>query len=212
MLTPITKDMGTTFVGGPGTGRTRRECWGATSKDGLWGYQRAEDVGTQWYVIHLPTNWTLIGPHGTLRSARQDTADGTALLALWRDAHRELALPEHGIGKVTNHDRARAVLTWLVEHEPRSVQIVERETEAQRLRELAGRLRAIIADLDIEFDRLMRTDDPWSRLIAVRPWALRVEYEALATTTHIAAANAAAAARDMRSADKAERMQRAQAR
>ena len=36
-------------------GRTRRECWSATSDDGVWGFQRIEDTGTPWLIVHIPT-------------------------------------------------------------------------------------------------------------------------------------------------------------
>lgn len=53
-LPKITKTYAQTFIGGPG-GRTRRECWGATTDDGLWKIERVDDVGTPWIIRHVPT-------------------------------------------------------------------------------------------------------------------------------------------------------------
>lgn len=78
-MTPVTKTMRTTFIGDPASGRTRRECWGAKSTDGVWQYERMEDEGTTWYVTHLPTGYCGDTPYGTLASARRATRSGTAL-------------------------------------------------------------------------------------------------------------------------------------
>ncbi len=56
----------------------RLENWAAASRDGVWKYERIEDTGTPWAVIHVPTgtegNW-----YGTYTAARAATADGSAL-------------------------------------------------------------------------------------------------------------------------------------
>jgi hypothetical protein len=56
----------------------RLENWAAESRDGVWKYERMEDTGTLWAVLHVPTgtegNW-----YGTLTAAREATADGSAL-------------------------------------------------------------------------------------------------------------------------------------
>lgn len=43
-----------TMIGGPG-GRRRRECWSATTTDGVWSIERQEMTGTPWEVFHHPT-------------------------------------------------------------------------------------------------------------------------------------------------------------
>ena len=70
-LAPHSKIMWPTFTSGPG-GRTRNECWGAASKSGAWFYERTEEPGTPWVVIHLPTGdiWERFG---TLADARRAT-------------------------------------------------------------------------------------------------------------------------------------------
>jgi hypothetical protein len=140
-------------------GRPRRECWGATSRDGRWCYERAADPTTRWYVIHNPTGWTITGGHGSLPRARAATASADALLDLWVDAHRELGLPDDRGHTVTNHDRARAVLTWLADHEPVVLAAAELLGESSRLRAAAGAL------LDVSTDLVYRRagDDPAER-------------------------------------------------
>lgn len=78
-MTPVFKKTRNTFIGGPDSGRTRRECWSATSADGTWLYERMEDEGTSWYVTYLPTGYCGDTPYGTLTSARRATHSGTAL-------------------------------------------------------------------------------------------------------------------------------------
>jgi len=64
----------------------RLENWAASSRDGEWKYERIEDTGTPWAVIHVPTGTE--GPwYGTLTAARASTADGSALV----DVERRLA-------------------------------------------------------------------------------------------------------------------------
>ncbi len=197
--------MGTTV--GQWARTARRQCWSADSLDGMWAYQRAEDEGTRWYLIHIPTGWTLIGGHGTLRAARADTATGDAFLDLWLDAHWTLTQPAYGIGDVDSHDRARAVLTWLADDEPRLVQVAAHRTESRRLRESAARCRAVSDDLGRRFDETMRAnpEDIGNKLLAGRLWALRAECDSRATDLHIRAANLAEAAQMLRRADLADR-------
>jgi hypothetical protein len=45
-----------------------RECWSATSTDGVWTFSREETPGTPWIVRHNPTGW--IGWFGSLPKAR----------------------------------------------------------------------------------------------------------------------------------------------
>lgn len=80
-LVPIcNKKMMDTFVRGPGS-RTRRECWEATSVDGVWVFEREESSGTPWMLYHYPTR-TLVSVHGSLRKARRFVASGGAETAL----------------------------------------------------------------------------------------------------------------------------------
>ena len=55
----------------------RLENWAAKSDDGLWKYDRVEDVGTPWEVTYLPTGEEFLSP--SLPKARASTADGSAL-------------------------------------------------------------------------------------------------------------------------------------
>jgi hypothetical protein len=61
----------------------RVEAWAAASRDGVWKYERIEDTGTLWTVIHVPTG--IEGDYyGTLTAAREATADGSALAYIER--------------------------------------------------------------------------------------------------------------------------------
>lgn len=86
-MTPVTRSMRTTYIGGPDSGRTRKECWSATSTDGSWSYERLEDQGTTWSVTHLHTGCTCDVPYRSLNAARRATASGATL----RDMRRERA-------------------------------------------------------------------------------------------------------------------------
>jgi hypothetical protein len=59
----------------------RIEAWAAVSDDGVWKYERIEDTGTLWAVVHVPTgieaDWC-----GTLTAARETTANGVAFGAV----------------------------------------------------------------------------------------------------------------------------------
>jgi hypothetical protein len=70
-----------TFVGGPTSRRTRRECWAATSSDGVWHAERIEDVGTPWVLMHLPTR-TDLGLFSTLERVKAYVMTGRADQAL----------------------------------------------------------------------------------------------------------------------------------
>jgi hypothetical protein len=78
-MTPVVRQTTITYIGGPSSGRTRRECWNATSEDGTWDYSRIEDDGTNWYVTHNPTGYQGDQPYLTLDSARRATCSGAAL-------------------------------------------------------------------------------------------------------------------------------------
>ena len=56
----------------------RLENWSAESRDGVWKYERIEDTGTLWTVLHVPTG-TEGAYYGTLTAARAATANGSAL-------------------------------------------------------------------------------------------------------------------------------------
>jgi hypothetical protein len=65
----------------------RIEAWAAVSDDGVWKYERIEDTGTLWSVIHVPTGIEA-DCCGTLTAAREMTANGTALASVERqEAH-----------------------------------------------------------------------------------------------------------------------------
>lgn len=96
-LIPIVKDRHfATFrriVGGPSNRdgsdqRTRKECWGAHSTDGVWRFDRLDDVGTPWDVTYLPDP-TIYMPHGfssLLKARRWVTRHGDAYIAQVRQA------------------------------------------------------------------------------------------------------------------------------
>ena len=94
----------------------------AFSRDGLWGYHHAEDVGTRWYLVHMPTGWMPLQSYSSLSRARTATADGSALAILAADAFHALstAPPENDIC-----DLARALLTWLADHAPEALIVKE---------------------------------------------------------------------------------------
>jgi hypothetical protein len=121
-LTPITSDLAPTRrrQNDPTAGH-RRETWTAHSTCGTWSYERAEIAGTPWQVRHLPTGYLTDELWSTLDDARHDTAQPSIWGTLGRDALWVLAAyPEVGGGpsSVTAHDEARALLTWLIEHDP----------------------------------------------------------------------------------------------
>jgi hypothetical protein len=75
-LRPIVKDYATTLRTSRGReGQPlRRECWGAVTTDGEWGFERIEDVGTPWIVVHHPRTpqaETATCTFGTLKAARE---------------------------------------------------------------------------------------------------------------------------------------------
>jgi hypothetical protein len=78
-LRPITKAMAGT-IRQDGTGRIlRRECWEATTVDGEWAFERIEEPGTPWIVVHHPRTdraETASAMFGTLKSARQAVERG----------------------------------------------------------------------------------------------------------------------------------------
>lgn len=76
-LPAVTKTYRRTFVGGPASGRTRRECWSATTIDGRWTIERIEDVGTPWIVV-TADGAELPALFGTLKSALKCIATGQA--------------------------------------------------------------------------------------------------------------------------------------
>lgn len=99
-LRPIKKQMAGTFWAGTMAVR-RSECWGATTDDGLWAFERLEEPGTPWQVVHLPntpqaeiaTTW-----FGTLKSARQAVERG---LDRWLPSVQHAA---HARGEHTTRD------------------------------------------------------------------------------------------------------------
>ena len=79
MLPPITKKMHRTLrrVNDLG-GATRQECWSATTDDGVWQFERIEDVGTPWIVIHKASGLDVRMYYGNLKKCRVAVAQGWA--------------------------------------------------------------------------------------------------------------------------------------
>src|SRR5580765_4563393 len=73
VLRPIVKSFATTLRTSTGQ-PMRRECWEATTTDGLWAFERIEEPGTPWIVVHFPRTEdaeTAFCTFGTLKAARQ---------------------------------------------------------------------------------------------------------------------------------------------
>lgn len=60
-----------------GGAASRRECWRAVTDDGAWEFERQDEPGTPWAVIHRETG-TQVGLCGTLRACRQYVGSGRA--------------------------------------------------------------------------------------------------------------------------------------
>jgi len=56
----------------------RRQCWAATTTDGIWAFAREEDGTTSWTVRHLPTKTVVTGCLGSLRQCRAYVGSGEA--------------------------------------------------------------------------------------------------------------------------------------
>jgi hypothetical protein len=97
-LPPIDKRYSQTIIGEAGSGRTRRECWSATTRDGLWGFDRIEVPGTPWEVVYLPLR-APVGLTGTLRAARQMAQSMTV---------RDVIEYRLSLAEERDRDRARA--------------------------------------------------------------------------------------------------------
>ena len=61
----------------------RRECWAATTRDGVWAFKRLELPGTPWVVIHRATKEELEW-QPTLPDCREYVAEGWAQADLER--------------------------------------------------------------------------------------------------------------------------------
>jgi hypothetical protein len=57
----------------------RAEDWAAVSADGVWKYERLEEVRTPWSIQHVPSGVEVGTWAGTLAEAREMTANGSAL-------------------------------------------------------------------------------------------------------------------------------------
>ncbi len=100
---------------------TRRGLKWWKNESGSWSVYQRPDRNTLWYLVHEPTDWELVTqPYGRRTEAQAATVDTGA-------RHRELAVEakETLAGRcttvrdgVTNHDMARAVLTWLADNDP----------------------------------------------------------------------------------------------
>jgi hypothetical protein len=78
ILRPITKSHATTLRVSTGQ-PMRRECWEAVTTDGEWAFERIEEPGTPWIVVHYPRTdraETVTTMFGTLKSARQAVERG----------------------------------------------------------------------------------------------------------------------------------------
>lgn len=97
-------------------GRTRLECWSATSRDGLFLYERIDGMrGTPWQIVHVPSG--VVYPemlYGSLNAARTDTHtyEAKILAAILHEARRIAGEPSYLPGA---RDRARAAIPALEE-------------------------------------------------------------------------------------------------
>ena len=94
VLRPIIKTMATTLRARTGQ-PLRRECWEAHTTDGEWAFERIEDVGTPWILVHHPRTpdaETCVNLFGTLRAARVAVEKG------WVRLPSQLAA-DHAVGK-----------------------------------------------------------------------------------------------------------------
>lgn len=73
-LTPVT---GITRY--PSLRSGRPEAWSAVSADGVWKFERLEEVRTPWSILHVPSGIEVGSWAGTLSEAREMTANGSAL-------------------------------------------------------------------------------------------------------------------------------------
>lgn len=55
----------------------RPEIWAADSIDGVWSYQRTDEITTPWTIVHVPTGYTTLFP--SLPKARRWTAASDAI-------------------------------------------------------------------------------------------------------------------------------------
>ena len=63
----------------PGIRSGRLEAWSAVSDDGVWKFERLEEIGTPWSIVNVPTGIEVGTWAGTLSEAREMTANGSAL-------------------------------------------------------------------------------------------------------------------------------------
>lgn len=92
VLRPIEKIYATTLRARTGM-PMRRECWEAVTIDGLWAFERIEDVGTPWIVVYKPRTpdaETCFQYFGTLKSARLAVEHGWVKSpSLWIAEHAQ---------------------------------------------------------------------------------------------------------------------------
>jgi predicted lipid carrier protein YhbT len=58
--------------------RRGRECFGAETTDGVWGFDRMEDTTTSWMVVHAETKTVVADFFGSLKGCRMYVASGQA--------------------------------------------------------------------------------------------------------------------------------------
>lgn len=78
----ITRTAGRLSTTRPGTRVSDREIWEARSIDGTWTYERLEEEGTPWLVLHTPTGY--MDYFASLSKARRWTASDGAMACMKR--------------------------------------------------------------------------------------------------------------------------------
>lgn len=78
--------------------RTRMECWGATSADGRWRFDRIEEPGTPWLIVAIdpavPPGMGWVTQASSLAKAREYVARGWADTELQRRLRKMRGEPE----------------------------------------------------------------------------------------------------------------------
>lgn len=110
-MTPVVKHMANTIIGGD-IRRTQRQCWGATSVDGVWEYHREDEPSTPWYVKHVATGLIVDVAFSTLDKARRYTGSGNAIKNI-EAQKRELAARE----EIARRDENTWHPAWCLGHQ-----------------------------------------------------------------------------------------------
>ncbi len=88
-----------------------------------WTFYRGRGRATLWVTVHEPTCWEMALLDSSKRHAQMNPDLPDIYRLLHDEARLELSWPEDGVPTetgitVTNHDRARGLLTWLADHHP----------------------------------------------------------------------------------------------